>query len=121
MKFIPSITSKKCHSCQCRQFLKRMKLGRILKKDEPNAVNLYKLAATDGHSDSQYALAICYMDGHVVKKDKAKAVKWFRLAAEQGHCDAQKQLGDCYMNGEGVKKDDTEAAKWFRKAAEQGK
>ena len=83
-------------------------------KDEAKAVQLYRLAADQGHASAQYSLGwfmlasmifyrsftalywnlgILYRDGLGVPKDEFEAVRWFRLAADQGDASAQVNLG----------------------------
>ena len=77
--------------------------------------------ADNGDTTAQYALAICYAEGHGVKQDVSEVVKWLRKAAEQGFVDAQFKLAQGYATGElGLPTDYTESAKWLELAAKQG-
>lgn len=93
--------------------------GRVVAKDEVEAVKWYRKAAEQGNIMAQYNLGICYSEGIGVAQDFTEAAKWYRKAAEHGYARAQHNFGVSYANGQGVTQDDVEAAKWFRKAAEQ--
>ncbi len=84
------------------------------------AVEYFRKAAEQGHTDAQFYLGYCYENGQGVAQDYMEAVKWYKKAAEQGDADAQFNLGVCYDNGRGVAQDYKEAVKWYREAAEQG-
>ena len=90
------------------------------KQEYEQAVDFFRKAAEQGHTDAQFFLGLCYEVGRGVTKDYNEAIKWYRKAAEQGNTIAQCNLGVCYENGHGVIQDYKEAAKWYRKAAEQG-
>ena len=53
------------------------------------AVACFRLAAEQGHAESQYLLSTIYDAGLGVAKDDAYAAHWERKAAEQGHAYAQ--------------------------------
>lgn len=92
------------------------------KKDLKQAVEWYRKAAEQGHSDAQYMLGRCYEEGMSfagIKKDFEQAANWYRKAAEQGHASAQTVLGECYCDGMGVEEDVIQGIEWYRKAAEQ--
>ena len=42
-------------------------------------------AATDGHIEAQYALALMFKEGEGVPKDWEQSMKWFNSAAVLGH------------------------------------
>lgn len=69
------------------------------------AVNLYRKAAENGHSEAQFLLAERYRMGLGMERDFAKAAKWYQKAAEQGNVAACIALGTCYFKGEGVNQD----------------
>jgi TPR repeat protein len=89
------------------------------KHNYEEAVRWYRLAAQQGHSKAQLALAKIYFDG-LVPGNIDEASKWCHLAAEQGLASAQGFLGWMYSEGEGVAMDDAEAVKWHCLAAQQG-
>lgn len=84
------------------------------------AVQLYRMAAEQGHAQAQNSLGHMYRMGDGVAKNFVEAVKWYRKAAEQGLHQAQYNLGFMYDEGLGVRQNSTEAKKWFLKAAMQG-
>ena len=85
-----------------------------------SAVDSFRKAANQGHSDAQFHLGQCYYYGKGVSTKYALAAYYYSLAAEKGHIEAQSCLGKCYYLGEGVKKNYSEAVKYFRPIAEQG-
>ena len=82
----------------------------------------YRLAAEQGHADSQLAFGGLHVNGQGVPKDEAESVRWARLAAEQGQVYAAFVVAMAYEYGmtAGVPKDKAEAPRWYRLAAEQG-
>ena len=105
------------------------RLGQFFEEDgrgtgqvnEP-ALHWYRLAAAQGHAESQYNLGRMYGNGlgSGAPQDDKEAVKWYRLSAAQGDSYAQNALGVMYEMGRGLKQDDQEAAKWYQLAAAQG-
>jgi TPR repeat protein len=94
-------------------------VGRF-KEKETEAVRLYRLAATQGHAQSQFVMGEAYEEGCGVAQDRAEAARWYHLAAAQGLSQAEFNLGAMFLNGEGVEQDDVEAARLHRLAAAQG-
>ena len=84
------------------------------------AVNLWELAAQQGHLLAQYNLGIAYAKGLGTRMDIGRAVHWWREAATQGSTDAQYNLGALYAEGNGVEKNMSEASIWWRLAAQGG-
>lgn len=76
--------------------------------------------AKRGDAESQFDLALCYMNGKGVKENPRECAKWLRKAAEQGLDCAQYSLGAMYRDGDGVKQDMQAAAKWYAKATARG-
>jgi len=89
-------------------------------KEYAEAVEFFRIAAQQGHTDAQYYLGNCYYTGKGVDKDPAEAANWYRKAAGQGHPAAQYALGFCYAHGAGVKQSHSMALMWYKKAAEAG-
>ena len=74
------------------------------------AAGLYKLAADQGHHQSQYNIGIMYADGNgVTQSAEILAFKYLKLSAEQGVFDAQFNIGCMYAEGQGVEKSLTKA------------
>ena len=55
--------------------------GLGVKKDLGKAIEYQKIAAEGGHTDSQFALALQYLNN----KQAEESVKWFKKAAKHGH------------------------------------
>ncbi|CAK0873395.1 unnamed protein product [Prorocentrum cordatum] len=83
------------------------------------AAYYFKMAAAQGHTDSQYQLARMLVRGEGLKRNDQKAVEFLTLAAKKGHAKAQEGLGLMYRQGLGVEPDAEAAARWLRKAADQ--
>jgi TPR repeat protein len=49
------------------------------------ATGWYRLAASNGYTKSQYALAKAFSNGNNVKKNYVRALHWYTKAAKQGH------------------------------------
>lgn len=122
----------------------------LTQKQDKAAIDLYQLAASRGHLESQqvltemghqgivaarFALAELYTNGIDGIIDASAAIDWYGLAAEQGHQEAltslqtiaaegnvaaQLQLGKMYHLGQGVKVDYHQAMCWFFTAAQRG-
>ena len=50
---------------------------------------MYRIAAEQGHAESQFLLGNAYENGHVVMKDLKKALDWYKRAMDQGHIEAK--------------------------------
>jgi TPR repeat protein len=61
-------------------------------KDYAEAVQLYRLAAAQGHALAQNNLGYMFSKGQGVAQDRAEAIRWYRLAAAQGHAQAKTNL-----------------------------
>lgn len=92
------------------------------KRDDREAVRLFKVAVDGGHAHAQANLANFYQNGRGgLPKDEAEAVRLHKLAADQGLASSQNQLAIAYRNGRGgLPRDDREAARYFKLAADQG-
>lgn len=53
-------------------------------KDPAKAVELYRMAAEQGHAAAQFNLGSCFHNGEGVEKDYAQAVAWYKKAQESG-------------------------------------
>jgi hypothetical protein len=65
-------------------------------------VNLWKLAANQGHAVAQNNYGICLQNETGVPIDFQGAAHYFKFAAHQGHAAAQNKYGLCLHNGTGV-------------------
>ena len=61
--------------------------------DYPQAMAAYKIAAENGHAQSQYQVGMMYRHGRSVAQNYKQAIAWFEKAAAQDHPDAVGQLG----------------------------
>lgn len=92
-------------------------------ENEKKALDLYKHAAKNGHTDAQYILGLRYEKISERKHSESKserdterstersaertnamnqAIEFYKMAAENGHSGAQLSLGLCYQIGNGV-------------------
>lgn len=92
--------------------------------DPTESIKYYRLAAEQGYTDSQLALANWFLVGAPeasLPQSDLDAFRWAHRAANAGHIKAQYMLGHCYENGIGVAEPDLkEARQWYRRSAEQG-
>ena len=94
--------------------------GKVVAKDEAEALRWYRKAADQGCAEAQYRLGKWYTYHSTIGR-KSEAEMWFRKAAEQGHLAAQHRLGVLHLTGEGdVTTNYVEAVRLFRKGAESG-
>ena len=84
------------------------------------AIKWYRKAASQGHVNAQFELALLYATDERIELDYRNAFRWFKEAANQGHKEAEACLGDLYADGNGVARDYKQAARWYEKAATQG-
>jgi TPR repeat protein len=94
--------------------------GLGVRKDEKQAVELYRKAADKGHVAATFRLAGTYSHGLGVDKDEKKAVELYKKAADKGHAAAMANLAMMYANGRGVEKDEKKAVELYKKAADKG-
>jgi tetratricopeptide (TPR) repeat protein len=82
--------------------------------DIKKALKYYKLGASDGIGDCEFALGLCYRDGcEGLTPNLDLAFKWIRKAALHETCNAGNALGECYENGWGCEKDLRKALYWY--------
>lgn len=86
----------------------------------PLAYKEFLAAAKEGHSESQFNVALMYERGIGVAKDEKEALVWYDKAASQGSAAAQFNLGVLYENGRGTNVDFAKANELYRKASVQG-
>src|ERR1700678_4458782 len=73
----------------------------------------FRLAAEQGHAESQYLLSTLYDAGHGLPQDDIQAATWERKAAEQGHAYAQANLSFRFYAANNF----PEAFEWCQRAA----
>ena len=78
-----------------------------------SAAAAFRLAAEQGHAESQYILSTMYDAGQGVPQDAEQAAQWERRAAEQGHAYSQANVSFRYYSIE----DFAEAFVWCQRAA----
>jgi TPR repeat protein len=93
--------------------------GDLETRDYVEAARWFKLAAEQGHHDSQYKLGSMYEHGIGVEKNIDFSLEWFTKSAEGQNVYAQNQLGWIYTYGHGVERNYDLAVKWFRSASER--
>jgi len=93
----------------------------LLPKRHPQLViELYRIAADEGHLLSIHKLGLCYLDGIGVEQDIFRAVALFERAAERGHTGSIYKFGWCLEKGLGVERNLTRAAELFHLGADMG-
>lgn len=66
-------------------------------------------SAEKGSLESQYRLAMIYIEGEEVPQDFAEAEKWLRKASGEGHLPSKRELGILIASGSVEGRTDTEA------------
>jgi uncharacterized protein len=94
--------------------------GEGVPADLPRAIEWYKRAAIQGHTQAQTNLGAMMLSAHEALQNEVEGVRWITIAAENGDPFAQANLAGLYTKGRGVAQDDAAAASWYRRAAEQG-
>ena len=90
------------------------------REDGVKAFKYLRQAASQGHTEAQYQLSVCYDRGIGVRKNITEAAKWCQMAAFGGHAKAQSEIGYCYEYGQGVVRNIKEAVSWYEMASAQG-
>ena len=91
-------------------------IGLGVKKNLAKALEYQKIAAEGGHVDSQFALALQYLNS----KQSDESVKWFKKAAKHGHPGATYYYGYQLFNGIGIAQDKKVGISCFTKASKLG-
>ena len=101
-------------------------------QDFQESFHLFKKAAEQGHSDSQFYIGKFYHLGNgayfgsPASKSFFEALKWYELAANQNNYKAQNNIGILYYLGDGdssfkgFKVDATKSLDWFKLAINNG-
>ena len=96
------VNVEKLKSCDCRQakfhlgMMQKKGKGQIEVENQPAALRLLKLSASQGCFMARCQLGKCYLKGEGVNKNHQEAVRFFKLAAKQGYAVAQYNLGSCF-------------------------
>ena len=86
----------------------------FLEIDVQKALKYYKLGASEGIGDCEFALGLIYRDGaDGVIPNLELAFKWIREAALHETCNAGNALGECYEKGMGCEKNLRKALYWY--------
>lgn len=89
------------------------------KKSAKEAFTYFLHAANAGLADSQYQIALYYIDSRLdTEKNHEKMIYWLKKAAKNGHTDAKMDLGSAYHQGHGVEKNLSSSTSWFQSATE---
>jgi TPR repeat protein len=89
-------------------------------QNKPKALELYRDAASGGHTASQFRLGHLLQTGETGKRDYAGAVHWFKRAADSGHVAAQTRLAVLYITGKGTKQSKSEGLRLLLTTANKG-
>lgn len=84
------------------------------------ATRWFKLAADQGHVQSQCKMALAHLFGYSNTNKESNyemSIKYVEMAANQGDVASQMVMAECYMKGAMVEKCDITAFSWFEKAA----
>lgn len=84
--------------------------GKYVNRDLDLYFKWNKLAAEQGHVESQRSVGRCYYNGFAVEQNYNEAVKWFKASGWY------EKLGLCYLYGHGVEQNFEEAVKYFTEA-----
>lgn len=79
-----------------------------------------KKAAEQNHTEANYWLGQCYLNGIGTAQNDESAFERFWKAAEQEIAESQYSLACCYFEGKGIKQNDELGLQWCKKAAERG-
>ena len=69
------------------------KKGQGVAQNNTEALQWYRKAADQGHSNAQFSLGVIYHQGRGVQQNYTEALRWLLKAADQGHTNAQFNLG----------------------------
>ena len=94
--------------------------GNGVKKDEEEALTLYKLAAQNGIPPAPFNVANMYAAGQGTEVNDETAIEWYKRAANLGDPKAQFALGARYCSGRGVDEDWEVGYDYHIAAAETG-
>ena len=87
--------------------------------DYLRAIELYEIAASNGHDEAECRLGSIYRFGRGIQKDYEKAFYWYYRSADKGNSYAMSNIGSMYRFAQGVEKDYDIAFEWYSKSAEK--
>jgi TPR repeat protein len=91
-----------------------------VKQDYNKAAELFEKAASKGHPEAAYNLALLFLSGKGKPELPIRGFMLMQYAAEKGVVAAMYDLGTLYATGTGTTANAYEAAKWIGKAANAG-
>ena len=94
--------------------------GKIIPRDDKEAVKWFKFAAKQDHPNAQAMLGEMYFNGHGIRKSYKEALKWYHLASQMGEASSNHNLGFMYETGLGVDRDNEKAFEFYAIAAKHG-
>ncbi len=93
--------------------------GKIVAKNEAEALKQFKKAAESGDHYAQNWLGYAYREGALgLTQDFEQAKNWYTKSIENGNIPALNALGWMYEHGKGIPKDEAKAVELFKKAAD---
>ncbi len=90
------------------------------KTNPEEALKLYSLSCSMGHSRATLKLADCFKYAIGTKENRGAAFKWYKAAAELGEDEALLPLGVCYAEGYGTALDFDKAREVLTRAEKTG-
>jgi len=93
---------------------------KALPQDHREAVQWYRMAATQRHAGAFYRLCVLSDLGRGLPQDYQEALRWCHLAADQRHGAAMFLIATYYDKARGVPKDVIQAYQWYNLAAANG-
>lgn len=94
--------------------------GEGVRRDERQAAELLKRAASAGHADAWAALGYCYSSGTGIAKDDVEARRCFEEGAALGSTAAKSNLGSFLVHGRGGLKDGKRGVALMKEAIADG-
>ncbi len=91
-----------------------------MQKSEEEGKKWIRLAADQGHSDSQLVYGLLLAIDENVPECRKRSFEYLKMAAEQDNPDAQFLVCMRFFLGGGVEKSAEEAAGWLLKARDNG-
>ncbi len=79
-----------------------------------SALKFFKMAAEQGHVESQFELGQMYAQGLGTPQRFDEAAKWYESAAKQGHARAQFNLAFMVAHGQGAEENLLKSYEWYR-------
>ncbi|MGZ3632867.1 MAG: tetratricopeptide repeat protein [Parachlamydiaceae bacterium] len=89
------------------------------KKEYPQALECYRIAAEGGYFRAQTNYATMLLMGQGCIQNKTEAYRWMLKAAEQKHDRAEYNVAYMLERGDSVSQNIPESIKWYQRAAQQ--